>query len=493
VPMIVGLDINLDGTLIASGNTLGNVQLGRNWTRNNTTGLFTHNTRRLIFNSALNSIINLTATGTETFYAVEFDKISSANTIASANTITLSKPVDISNSAIFGKGIVVSTGTNILSFFDDATATGASQSSFVNGPVRKIGNDAFNFPVGKFAVNTTAISNPSVNVKVGGYRPIGIGLPTASETFTAEYQLANPTVWSISNNARTAGLQSISRCEYWDLARSGTAHAAVTLSWSSHPDGQSQCNVGPYVINPISLHVVPYFNNQWGDEFSTFFGNTSVSGTATPTGPEFLSFITWDGMGGIIDRYEKFVLGTTNWQNAPLPADIKQFTAKGIDKKVALNWLVSNNQDVKYYTIERSRNGFQFENIKQVTSRYNETTGGYADLDPTPFNGWNYYRLRITDVSGNISYSSIQKVWMGQTITQIQLSPNPAKDRLWISLAEPEKITEISIVNSIGQLLLKQNRLMTTNQLNIAGLQPGIYYVRIVGQNGITSEPFVKE
>ncbi len=143
--------------------------------------------------------------------------------------------------------------------------------------------------------------------------------------------------------------------------------------------------------------------------------------------------------------------------------------------------------------IERSRDGVHFDNLKQVMARNNEPRATYMDIDAVPFNGWGYYRLRITDLSGHVSYSLTQKVWMGQAITQIHLSPNPAKDRLLINLSEPEKITEISIVNSLGQFLIKQNRLMTTNQLNISGLQPGIYYVRIVGQHGITTEPFVKQ
>jgi hypothetical protein len=143
--------------------------------------------------------------------------------------------------------------------------------------------------------------------------------------------------------------------------------------------------------------------------------------------------------------------------------------------------------------IERSRDGVHFDNLKQVMARNSESRAAYMDIDAAPFNGWGYYRLRITDLSGNVSYSITQKVWMGQSITHIHLSPNPAKDRLWINLSEPEKIAEISILNNLGQVLIKQNRLMTTNQLNIAGLQPGIYYVRIVGQNGITSEPFVKQ
>jgi hypothetical protein len=128
-----------------------------------------------------------------------------------------------------------------------------------------------------------------------------------------------------------------------------------------------------------------------------------------------------------------------------------------------------------------------------VLARANEETATYADSDFTPFNGWGYYRLRITDLTGKVEYSRIQKVWMGNGVSQIFVTPKPAKDRLLINLSEPEKITEMVIVNSVGQLLIKQNRFTSNNQIDISAFRPGVYYVRIVGQNGIFTEPFIKE
>ena len=38
--------------------------------------------------------------------------------------------------------------TDIIHFVDNATTTGGSNASHVDGPIRKTGNDAFNFPTG---------------------------------------------------------------------------------------------------------------------------------------------------------------------------------------------------------------------------------------------------------------------------------------------------------------------------------------------------------
>jgi hypothetical protein len=222
--------------------------------------------------------------------------------------------------------------------------------------------------------------------------------------------------------------------------------------------------------------------SEWGD---TDFGQTAV-GTGNQS---YIQTISWNGA----INYNKFVLGSTNWNLAPLPIEIKNFIAVSKEKNVQLQWNVNNNDQVRHYSLERSRNGIKFETIKLITARYNESISNYSDFDLYPFSGWGYYRLRITDLQGNISYSSVQKVWMGQAQSHIQISPNPAKNLLWIHLSEPEKVSEISIVNSLGQFLLKHNQLMTINQLNISALQPGIYYVRVLGQNGIRTESFVKE
>ena len=490
VPLTVGLDINIAGTLLASQVADGNIILGRNWSRTGA-GIFTPYLRSVTFNTGTDASLSAPAPG-ETFYGLIINKPATGVMGSSYQgfRVTLNSPAQITNNINLTSGIFVTTSTNIITVNDGATSTGGGVESFVSGPMRKTGTANFSFPVGK--LTNVPATGPLTAIVQYHYRPIAIAsLGSTSFIYTAEFQRDNPYLQgAISAAARAAGLQLISYCEYWDLTRTGgPASIIVTPSWSTHSVWPSNCNTLNYVLNSAALRVVPFNGvnplpgtSQWGN---TDFGTNGV-GTGNQT---YIQTISWNGAL----NYNKFVLGSIDWRQAPLPVEIKQFVAIVKDKKVDLNWLVNNNDQVRYYTIERSRNGFQFESMKKVTARFNEATSSYSDLDPTPFNGWGYYRLRITDLSGNISYSSIQKVWMGQTITQIQLSPNPAKDRLWISLAEPEKITEISIVNSIGQLLLKQNRLMTTNQLNIATLQPGIYYVRIVGQNGISTEPFVKE
>jgi hypothetical protein len=483
VPLTVGYDINIAGTLTASQSAGGDIILGQHWTRS-TGGVFTPYARSVTFNDSRNA--TLTApTGGETFYDLVINKLGTGTigTNYVGYKVTLNSPAVITNNVTLTSGVFVTTAANLMTVSAGASATGGGVETFVSGPMRKLGSTAFTFPVGK-------ITNGGA-LEQFHYRPIAISNLGASADYTTEFFRVNPyTQGQISQLAKDAGLQLISYCEYWDLTRTtGSNTITVTPSWSTHGTWSSSCNVASYVMNTTALVVVPFNGtnplpgtSQWGD---ADFGQNSI-GTGNQS---YIQTISWNGAV----NYNKFVLGSINWRLAPLPYEIKDFKAFGKDKQVQLSWLINNNDEVRHYVIERSHNGMQFESLKHITARNNESLSSYTDLDPVPFNGWGYYRLRITDLQGTVTYSNIQKVWMGQVQTTLQLSPNPARDRLLIHIAEPEKVTELSIVNGIGQLLLKQNRLTTTNQLNIASLQPGVYYVRIVGQAGITTEMFVKE
>ena len=403
--------------------------------------------------------------------------------------VTLNRPLDMNGVLTLSNGLLNTTSTNILSLSANATCpAGGKLASFVNGPMRKTGSANFTFPVGKPVTATYTLNAPNAPINTGGYRPIGISSLSATETFTAEYMLENPTQWAISPNAIGAGLQGISRCEYWNLTRSGTATATVTLSWSENSLGQSQCNVGPYITSIASAVVVPWYSNQWGDQSPDYYGQT---GSVAPTGPELIGTLSWDGSSGVINSYEKFVIGTINWQLAPLPFDLAVFNAVGKGKQVQLDWKVNNNQQIKEYTLERSRDGQRFEAFKSIAARLQEQQASYTDTDPAPFAGWNFYRLKAVTNEGTVYYSELRKVKMEQ-VPEIALSPNPARNIVTVRLPDAASVSELTISNSVGQVVRQLKPTATVLSVDVSAWPSGMYYVRFVTANGIVVKPFVK-
>ena len=443
----------------------GDLWLYGNFSRYNGS-LYTDNNRAIFFKGSSNASINtpnVTITPGSPSQYFSYALLDKTN---GTEIITLNCPVGISKLITFTKGVITSTANYPLVVIDDADATGASTLSFVNGPVKKIGNNSFSFPVGKV-----------VGLEFH-HRTIGISAPANNtDVFTAEFFRSDSYIrGGISATATLAGLQRVSRCENWGLTRTaGTTNVAVTLSWTN----QSRCNVS-YVTDLGSLVVAQYNGTQWGN----LFGRTSISGGV---GPNSSGQITWLGA----DTYNYFTLGSTDLLENPLPLTLSSFTARARKNDVQIDWNVMNNNDQEEYILERSKDGINFYVLKIVEAKVILNQAAYSELDQKPFAGWNYYRLRAIDKLDRAKVSHVVKVWFGLNEV-IRISPNPASEKIVINLSQPSSISGIELVNISGQVLKRINNIQFITEINISQLQAGMYYLRIHGKNGLTIKSFVK-
>ena len=196
----------------------------------------------------------------------------------------LDQSVEINNSLVFDNGSnkINTTSTNLLILNNGATVTRAPGNfrGFVNGPLKKRGNEAFTFPVGKY------------EFQYGGdnYGPISIAAPAnATDEFTAEYFHHNPGSDGYDTSLYTPGFGGISGKEYWKLTRNnGTSNVNVTLSYDSARSGPA------YLFN--QLQVAGWNGSLWnswatGGYTGNIVSGTVISGTPlTSYGPLTLSF-----------------------------------------------------------------------------------------------------------------------------------------------------------------------------------------------------------
>ncbi len=174
----------------------------------------------------------------QTFYA--------ARGVDTINQIAIDKPTGnlILNSILriedvidFNSGLINSTSANILIFADDAIANNANTTSYVAGPVQKIGNDAFIFPVG-----------------AGGmYSALGISAPNQVTTsYTAQYFAeAHP-----ATGSKDIELEEVSSLGYWNLDQAvNNDDVNITLYW------QDKVQSG---LGNLSGLVIAHFNGtEW--------------------------------------------------------------------------------------------------------------------------------------------------------------------------------------------------------------------------------------
>ena len=136
-----------------------------------------------------------------------------------------------------------------------------------------------------------------------------------------------------------------------------------------------------------------------------------------------------------------------------LPIEIIHFDAiVNEDKNVNLNWTTATEINNDYFTIERSKDGVQFEQIEDIQGAGNSLQiRDYKTLDPNPYSGVSYYRLLQTDFDGTQSHSEIRAVNI-QLNQKYSIYPNPLQEVLHIvgKTSRKGKIT-IEIFDVLGR------------------------------------------
>ncbi len=399
-----------------------------NITVNNTPAItFGAGTGTILFGGGNDQSVNQTGTAAITFRRFTIDKAS--------GSVTLNTPINVSLLGTFTNGNIMTTTTNLLNFSDGAVTSGGSNTSYVDGPVRKTGNETFAFPTGDNGV----------------YRPIAISAPgTASHHFTAQYFNDN----QVYGLAMAPGIQNISGCEYWTLDRTnGTSNVAVSLNWNA-----ADC-MGEYINDLSDLRVVRWDGTSWANH-----------GNGSTTGNEATGSVTSDG---VITSFSPFTIGSSSLDN-PLPVELTAFSAQQLQHGALLQWTTASELNNDYFTLEKSKNGFDFENLtiikgagKSVTQRQ------YEFMDKVPFKHKTYYRLKQTDFNGQYSYSKIVVVYQ-QNEDKLEVYPNPASNS---GLVEVNKMGSFIIFNKLGVIVV---RATDTDQLDISMLAAGVYILKSI-------------
>jgi len=340
---------------------------------------------RVIFDGSTAQSINVVgATPTP-----EIRDIETQNTISE---ITLNTPVIVLIELDLQQGNLITTSTNLIYMNNNSIVSNVSDNSYVDGPLEKIGNDAFIFPVGKSSV----------------YRPIEISAPAStSARFRGEF-FANDVVNDGYPDAPfDATIDHISDCEYWILDRiSSTNSVSVTLSYKNY--GANNCSG---VGDQADLVVSRWDGSTWKDHGNGGITGTIADGTVTSA--------------AAIASFSPFTLATTT-NNNPLPIELLSFEVKLNEKVVDLTWKTASEKDNDYFVIERSNDSENWIEIAQTKGAgTSNSVLAYNETDYSPENGINYYRLKQVDFNGDFTYSSIKTVNFKGTKGTIEIYTNP--------------------------------------------------------------------
>jgi len=161
--------------------------------------------------------------------------------------------LDVRTSLNMFKGNIRTFGSGQVKLRDNAVVTGASDSSYVQGPVLKVGNDAFTFPVGENGV----------------YRPLAMTAPnTTSAQYIVKHVRKNPNR-KLGMDKLDASLNYVTPLNYWEIERlASTSNVKWAVSWRPSDS---------YIFHdPDSAVVAGWNGTGWKD-----LGNEAVTGDST--------------------------------------------------------------------------------------------------------------------------------------------------------------------------------------------------------------------
>lgn len=236
--------------------------------------------------------------------------------------------------------------------------------------------------------------------------------------------------------------------------------------------------------------------NGWQDltfDFSNQAGGTAAINFAYnyTKASIFFNFGTTGAVAGEKTYYfDNMVFGVL-----PLPVKLMYFDAAKSGNAVVLQWATSSEVSSRDFVVERRNETGAWTEIATVKAAGNsQNMRRYTATDKMPLQGTGYYRLRQTDINGDITYSDIKAVQFDRNRgTSVLLYPNPAKDRIALVTDAFNGPVRYEIMTAGGANVL--NGTLANPQaetgINISRLKAGNYFIKLTDGTNSTTTRFV--
>ena len=248
----------------------------------------------------------------------------------------------------------------------------------------------------------------------------------------------------------------------------GGSNATVSFSWITSDQASG--------FNPAASNIIHFNGTTWTSTPATVTGAGTTASPYTATASGFTSFSPF---------------GVNN--AGALPLNLLSFNASFDGSKVKATWSTTNERNVRRYTVQRSSDANNFNDVGSVDARNNSLQNDYSFNDVNPLQGISYYRLKMEDVDGSIKYSSI--VTINNRKAGLTIYPNPVKDNLVVTHTKAVSGATLEVYAEDGRLINKQSvsRDEIQTQINTSSLPFGNYHLVFVNGNDVQQISFIKK
>jgi hypothetical protein len=344
-------------------------------------------------------------------------------------------------------GTIKTTQQNLLSLSERSRVTGSSDISYIDGPLRKLGDGDFEFPLGK----------------QGDYIPVIVhgAQDGIMQEVTVEYFNGDPS----GLFGRTTGkdITDLSLQEYWTVTRSPTV-----LPW------KLTLPVNNYSkVNGNAQPVIAWWDNQmaiWASKGSSEQPGTS---TGSVTSGELTSSGTFTIAGNMVNMQ-------------PLSIDQLDFHAVRQSNSILFTWTIDKDAGASAFIIESSDDGTNFNYLATIGSNVNPALNKTLythSIIRSQLGQKQYYRLRAILAGKRELLSNIILVpGLRENVGIIFLMPTIVQSNTtFVKQSLKGEMSDLVITNVSGRIIRKIQRMLfpgrNTINLDLSDLPPGIYHL----------------
>ncbi len=390
-------------------------------------------------------------------------RMSSSN----GGSLTLNVPLNIGVSLQLNSGIIMNNNRAFTLTDETVTCNIGNANSYVNGNI-------------DYNVTTNATTRSILNFPVGkgaDWRPVVVQVSHSTNTsYTYRSEVFNASARALGWSVPTT-VEYVSDAHYWDINRFLTS----TLAPSPNADLRTTATDRPIVslyyadndsvTDPINLTICKNTTaaaTSWIDIGGT--GATNISGNVTSTSTPSL-----------FDSFSRFTLGNVVGGTNSLPIELLFFTAEVDGRTVQLDWSTASEFNNDFFTLQRSFNGVDFEDIAILKGKGNSNSNvdyHFIDSDFTS-NEFVYYRLKQTDFNGASTLSDIRiATFVSDFKEQFEVYPNPTSNYFVLKSKDIQNVN-FQLFDAFGKdvtSLLRVDVLTTQSKhIDVTQLQKGVY------------------
>jgi hypothetical protein len=190
------------------------------------------------------------------------------------------------------------------------------------------------------------------------------------------------------------------------------------------------------------------------------------------------NFVTTTGLINI--NLKQLTLATLT----AVPVALTSFNVRNNNCIAMLNWTTATEQNSKYFEVQLSTDGINFNTVGFVPSNGNSNIERQYNFSSNLINQNNYFRLNIVDIDGSSKFGPIVMVTTTCSNRVITMYPNPSRSTVTVRGLTGDN--RLLLLDNLGQVIKSIKTSNYSETLNISNLPSGAYLLQILSNNKVT-------